>query len=70
MNEMFNRILVPLDGSGEGKGVLPYVRDIAKRFDSSVYIIGIGIGNKRRRVNHLLSEYVNEVSNELCNENI
>ncbi|MFC1846249.1 universal stress protein [Chloroflexota bacterium] len=67
---MYKRILVPLDGSGEGKSVLPYIRDLAQRFNSSVYVIGVGIGSKQRRVNYLLKEYIDEISNELCAENI
>jgi len=68
--EIFKKILVPLDGSGEGKSVLPYVRDLAQRFDATIYIIGVGIGSKRRRVNYLLKEYINEISEELRGEKI
>jgi nucleotide-binding universal stress UspA family protein len=68
--EIFGRILVPLDGSGEGKSVLPYIRDLSQKFNSSIYILGVGIGSKRRRVNYLLKEYINEITNELCAENI
>ena len=55
---MFKKILVPLDGSIEAETVLPYVRDIAARFDSEVDILSVGLGSKRRRVNQLLEEYV------------
>ena len=55
---MFKKILVPLDGSIEAETVLPYVRDIASRFDSEVDILSVGLGSKRRRVNQLLEEYV------------
>lgn len=55
---MFKKILVPLDGSIEAETVLPYVRDIASRFNSEVDILSVGLGSKRRRVNQLLEEYV------------
>jgi nucleotide-binding universal stress UspA family protein len=55
---MFKKILVPLDGSVEAETVLPYVRDIAVRFDSEVDILSVGAGNRRRRVNHLLDDYI------------
>ncbi len=55
---MFKKILVPLDGSIEAETGLPYVRDIAARFDSEVDILSVGLGSKRRRVNQLLEEYV------------
>lgn len=55
---MFKKILVPLDGSVEAETVLPYVRDIATRFNSEVDILSVGMGDKRRRINHLLDDYV------------
>jgi len=60
-----DQILVPLDGSKEAEGVLQYVRELAPRFGSRVYIAGIGIGTKTRRVNLLLEEYINRTANEL-----
>lgn len=67
---MFNKILVPLDGSIESETVLPYVRDLAIRFDSEVYILSIGIGSKKRRVNQLLEDYVQHVVERLQNNQI
>jgi nucleotide-binding universal stress UspA family protein len=55
---MFKKILVPLDGSVEAETVLPFVRDIASRFNSEVDVLSVGLGSKRRRVNQLLEEYV------------
>jgi len=64
------KILVPLDGSGEAESVLPYLRDLAPKFDSHVHILGIGIGRKTRRVNRLLEDYVNRVASGLQSDNI
>jgi len=63
-------ILVPLDGSGEAESVLPYLRDLAPRFDSHVQIFGVGIGRKTRRVNRLLEDYINRITNSLQSDNI
>jgi nucleotide-binding universal stress UspA family protein len=63
-------ILVPLDGSGEAEGVLPYLRDLAPRFGSHVHILGVGIGRKTRRVNRLLEDYINGIVHGLQSDNI
>jgi nucleotide-binding universal stress UspA family protein len=63
-------ILIPLDGSKEAESVLPYVRNLAPQFNSRVYILGVGIGRKTRRVNRLLEDYVNRIVNELHVHNI
>ena len=67
---MFKKILVPLDGSTEAETVLPYVRDIASRFDSEVDILGVGLGSRRRRVNQLLDNYVHHAVEHLQNNEI
>jgi nucleotide-binding universal stress UspA family protein len=64
------KILIPLDGSKEAESVLPYVRNLAPQFNSRVYILGVGIGRKTRRVNRLLEDYVNIIVNELHVHNI
>ena len=63
-------ILVPLDGSGEAESVLPYLKDLAPRFGSHVHILGVGIGNKTRRVNRLREDYINRIANDLKGNNI
>ena len=63
-------ILVPLDGSGEAEGVIPYLRDLAPGFGSRVHILGVGIGRKTRRVNRLLEDYVNRIAHGLQSDNI
>ncbi|MFO8010767.1 MAG: universal stress protein [Dehalococcoidia bacterium] len=35
---IFNRILVPLDGSRQGESVLPHVEDLASEFDSEIIL--------------------------------
>jgi nucleotide-binding universal stress UspA family protein len=65
-----DEIVIPLDGSKEAESVLPYVRDLAPKFNSRVHILGIGIGKKTRRVNRLLEDYINRTANELRSQNI
>lgn len=62
---MFKKILVPLDGSVEAETVLPFVRDIAARFNSEVDILSVGLGSKTRRVNQLLDDYVHHAIEHL-----
>jgi nucleotide-binding universal stress UspA family protein len=64
------KILIPLDGSNEAESVLSYVRNLAPQFNSHVYILGVGIGRKTRRVNRLLEDYINRIVNELHVHNI
>ncbi len=67
---MLQQILVPLDGSGEAESVLPYLRDLAPRFDSRVHILGVGIGSRIRRVNRLLEDYISRTALSLRGDNI
>jgi len=67
---MFKKILVPLDGSVEAETVLPYVRDIASRFNSEVDILSVGLGSRRRRVNQLLDDYVRHAIEHLQKHDI
>ena len=63
-------ILVPLDGSKEAEAVLPYISDLAPKFNSRVYILGVGIGRKTRRVNRLVEDYINRTCDELLAHHI
>jgi nucleotide-binding universal stress UspA family protein len=67
---MLKKVIVPVDGSDESKHVLPYVSYLASQFDFAVHLLGVGIGDKRRRVNRLLEEYLNEVVRDLHADNI
>jgi nucleotide-binding universal stress UspA family protein len=67
---MLQQILVPLDGSREAESVLPYLRDLAPRFDSRVYLLGVGIGSKTRRLNRLLEDYISRTVLSLHGDNI
>ena len=67
---MLKNMLIPLDGSAEAESVLPYLRDLAPRFDSQVHILSVGIGRKTRRVNRLLEDYVGRVALSLRNDGI
>jgi len=44
---IFRKILVPLDGSESGESSLPYVKEIAKKFDSEVTLLSIVEGGER-----------------------
>lgn len=68
--KMLKNMLIPLDGSAEAESVLPYLRDLAPRFDSQVHILSVGIGRKTRRVNRLLEDYVSRVALSLRNDGI
>jgi nucleotide-binding universal stress UspA family protein len=65
-----DEIAIPLDGSKEAESVLPYVRDLAPKFNSRVHVLGIGIGKKTRRVNRLLEDYISRTANELRTRNV
>lgn len=67
---MFKKILVPLDGSAEAETVLPFVRDVAARFNSEVDILSVGLGSKKRRVNQLLDDYVHHAVEHLQSHEI
>ena len=62
---MFHKIMIPLDGSGEAESVLPYLKNLARRFGSQVVVMGVGVGSKRRRVNRLLEEYLDKTTDDL-----
>jgi nucleotide-binding universal stress UspA family protein len=65
-----DEILIPLDGSKEAESVLPYVKDLALKFNSRLYLLGIGIGRETRRVNRLLEDYINGIVSELHTHDI
>ncbi len=67
---MFSKILVPIDGSEESESVLPYVRELAPRFHSEVSLLGIGIGNKQRRINKLLEDHITDTAAEFQKQSI
>jgi nucleotide-binding universal stress UspA family protein len=61
---VLRKILIPLDGSRTAEAVLPYIKYLTSRFNSETEVLGVGIGNRNRRVNRLLNEYIdNTVSN-------
>jgi len=65
-----DQILIPLDGSKQAGSVIPYVTDLASKFNAHVYILGIGIGRKTRRVNRFLEDYINKTAEELKARNV
>ena len=52
---MFEKILVPLDGSELAEGALPYVEEIARSFSSEVILLTAYLSGER--VEHLLGAY-------------
>ena len=67
---VLRKILIPLDGSKTAETVLPYIRYLASQFDSKIEVLGVGIGNKNRRVNRLLNEYIDNTVSSLNAEKI
>lgn len=67
---MYKRILLPLDGSVEAESPLPYIKDFSKKFNAKVHVLGVGIGDKRRKVNRLLTDYIEYTANNLTQEGI
>ena len=53
---MFEKILVPLDGSELAEGALPYVEEIARSFSSEVILLTAYLSGER--VEHLLGAYM------------
>ncbi len=64
------QILVPLDGSLEAECVLPYLRDLAPKFNAKVHVLAVGIGQRTRRVNRLLEDYIAKIAQELRQQDI
>lgn len=67
---MFKKVLLPLDGSTEAESPLPYIKDFSNRFNSKVHILGVGIGSKRRKVNRLLTDYVQDTASNLSQDGV
>ena len=67
---MFKKVLLPLDGSTEAESPLPYIKDFSHRFNSKVHILGVGIGSKRRKVNRLLTDYVQDTAANLNQDGV
>jgi nucleotide-binding universal stress UspA family protein len=67
---VLRKILTPLDGSKTAETVLPYIKYLASQFDSKIEVLGVGIGNKNRRVNRLLNEYIDIAVSNLNAEKI
>ncbi len=64
---MFKKILVTLDGSEIAEGVLPYLRDLAAKFDSELHIFGVCI-EPERGLDRLFREYLEKIANILRGE--
>jgi len=67
---MLKKILLPLDGSVEAESPLPYIKDFTHRFNSKLHILGVAIGSKRRKVNQLLTDYIQETAANLNREGL
>ena len=61
---MFERILVPLDGSPSSEIVLPYVIQIASRFGSGIVLARVQ-GSSGRSSAETYSSYLTEITNKL-----
>ena len=67
---MLHKILVPLDGSTVAESVMPHLRGLASDLGSHLYILGVGMGRKERRVNRLLEDYVGRTAADLRSDSI
>jgi len=67
---MFKKVLLPLDGSAEAESPLPYIKDFSNKFSSKVHVLGVGVGNKRRKVNRLLADYIQCTADNLAQDGI
>lgn len=66
---MFDSILVALDGSEGAEGVLPYLRDLAPRFNSELHIFGVCIPPERGLA-RLIKIYLERIANDLQEQKI
>ncbi len=66
---MFDSILVALDGSEVAESVLPYLQDLAPRFDSELHIFGVCI-EPERGLARLIKIYLERIASDLQEQKI
>ena len=62
--KMFNRILVPLDGSELAEQALPDVEELARAFDSEVVLVGVCESDDRKEA-HMCQIYISSGAEQL-----
>lgn len=66
---MFDKILVALDGSEVAESVLPYLRDLAPRFNSELNIFGVLL-EPERGLARLFKIYLEKIASDLQEQKI
>jgi nucleotide-binding universal stress UspA family protein len=61
---MYEKVLIPLDGSEDSEMVLPYVEELARRLHSEVEIVGV-YSKHEHTSERLFKNYLNELVNQL-----
>lgn len=69
-NITLRKFLVTLDGSEVAESVLPYLKDLAPRFNAHVDALGTVMGRGDRRVNRLLEDYISRIATSLRDDGI
>lgn len=54
---MYERIMVPLDGSNAAEEVLPYVEELASKFESEILLVSVA-EPKPAETDHLFRAYL------------
>lgn len=67
--EIFNKILLTLDGSEIAEGIFPYLRDLAPRFDSELHILGVSI-HPERGLDRIFKTYLDKIAADFTKEKI
>jgi nucleotide-binding universal stress UspA family protein len=66
---MYRKLIVPLDGSVKVEGVLPFVDDLAAKFNSEIVIIGVS-AVRTINVPRLLSTYIESIADKIRSKGI
>jgi nucleotide-binding universal stress UspA family protein len=67
MNKMYNKILIPLDGSGAAEIVLPYAAEIAAKLDSEITLVSIS-ESSATDIDHLYRSYLEHLTGQVRNQ--
>ncbi len=61
---MYERILIPMDGSEFAEIVLPYARALALTFDSTIYVLGV-CAEQKHPFSRLFTDYLENIAHRL-----
>ncbi len=66
----FQRILVALDGSEAAEAVLPYIRTLAKKFNSTVLLLSVPEGSESEEYATTIQRYLEDIAARLTREGV